>query len=68
MSVYIILSRFTVVEHSANASTANPGQQENFIVLTLDSFQNSMLQENNKTPQRFRRKHVCDGRPTSIKL
>ena len=43
MFVYVIFSRFTIIKYSANTSTANPGQQEDFIVLTFDSFQNSML-------------------------
>jgi hypothetical protein len=43
MPVYVIFSRFTVIKNPANASTANPGQQEDFVILTFDSFQSSMF-------------------------
>ena len=42
--VYVNLSRLTIFKDSANTSTANPGQQEDFIAFTLDSFQISMFQ------------------------
>ena len=68
MFIYKILSRFAIIENSANASTANPGQQEDLVVLTLDSFQSSLFQENDTTSQCFRRKQICNDRPTSTKL
>jgi hypothetical protein len=43
MSIDILFRRFAIVEYAADASAANPGQQEDFIALTFDSFQNSML-------------------------
>jgi len=43
MLVYVIFSRFAVIKNPANASTANPGQQEDFVILTFDSFQSSMF-------------------------
>jgi hypothetical protein len=66
MLTYINLSRLAIIEDSANTSTANPGHQEDLIALTLDSFQHSLLQENNNTPQRLRCKQIRNDEPTSI--
>ena len=44
MFIYVTFSRLMIIKDSANTSTANPGQQEDLIALTLDSFQNSMFQ------------------------
>jgi len=43
MFSYIAFSGLAIIKYSANTSTANPGQQEDFVVLAFDSFQNSML-------------------------
>jgi hypothetical protein len=66
MFIDVNLSRLMIIKDSANTSTANPGQQEDFIALTLDSFQNSLLQENNNTPQRLLCKQIRNDELTSI--